>query len=704
MSFWDIFKRRPQVIQGPPPPAEKSFDNGVGLSVISGMQYGATRRGVGETLAAFQTSPWFRGVVARVAWAAAVEPWKVMAVRAMRGKKDFVSHWQFKQAASFETRNKIEKELKQAGRLVEIEDHPFVKLLADPCPALTGVDMRFVLFGSLAVAGEIGMSLVRAPGKPPEEMWPVPAHWIVRRPGDPGSSGNWQVRIGNSIRAFSEDEFILFRNPTLENPYGRGSGFGIALNDELELDEYISKYEKTFFQHRGRPDLVFTVTAGDAGELRRQKERFQEEYGDARKSGRSMWVRGDDIKVQELSQKMIDMDATQKRTWIKDLVREVLGVPPEIMGDVKDSNRSTINDARYILAELSTIPMLERLCAQFQKHVIPMYDDRLVCAYADPRPDDREYKLKVATAAPWSITRGEWRVMSGHEDRGKADNVHEVPQNLIEVPGPLFVQRSISSTHRDLVLSALRQKMVTDTDVNAIADALDGSPLETEMSPELEQTVSTWGARTMAAVESGAAFDMVDPAVVAHLEDFSAARVGMINKTTRKALRATLGAGVANGMGADELRRAVQDQFSQFSKTRAMNIARTEVNRSANFGVFEGHRQSGVVQQRGWLATLDDRTRDLHAGLNGQIRAIDKPFEIEGYKTMYPGGSGDAEFDVACRCTTYAVVSTPRAAPAMILKSFIDETDKDERRVVAAVRRAFAQQLDQVLGMLEKLS
>ena len=55
-----------------------------------------------------------------------------------------------------------------------------------------------------------------------------------------------------------------------------------------------------------------------------------------------------------------------------------------------------------------------------------------------------------------------------------------------------------------------------------------------------------------------------------------------------------------------------------------------------------------VVKQ--WDATLDSRTRPHHAQLDGQIRELDKPFEVASRKAMYPSGFGIASEDILCRC------------------------------------------------------
>ena len=55
-----------------------------------------------------------------------------------------------------------------------------------------------------------------------------------------------------------------------------------------------------------------------------------------------------------------------------------------------------------------------------------------------------------------------------------------------------------------------------------------------------------------------------------------------------------------------------------------------------------------IVKQ--WDATLDGQTRPNHRQLDGQIRELDEPFEVNGMKVDCPGGFGIASEDCNCRC------------------------------------------------------
>ncbi|QDK70336.1 phage minor head protein [Lactococcus protaetiae] len=100
--------------------------------------------------------------------------------------------------------------------------------------------------------------------------------------------------------------------------------------------------------------------------------------------------------------------------------------------------------------------------------------------------------------------------------------------------------------------------------------------------------------------------------------------------------------------------------ISEASYRQALTIARTEGGRIRSNTTQQGYeeaRAKGVDLQKQWMATLDVRTRQDHSQLDGQIRDIDEPFEVNGYEGQGPRLFGIAEEDINCRCTTVTVVN-----------------------------------------------
>lgn len=86
-------------------------------------------------------------------------------------------------------------------------------------------------------------------------------------------------------------------------------------------------------------------------------------------------------------------------------------------------------------------------------------------------------------------------------------------------------------------------------------------------------------------------------------------------------------------------------------------IARTETTRAANLGAKTLFETWGV-ERKEWLSTMDDRTRDTHKDVNGQIVNINTPFTLSnGIEIMQPGdSSAPLSETAACRCTILPVI------------------------------------------------
>ena len=128
--------------------------------------------------------------------------------------------------------------------------------------------------------------------------------------------------------------------------------------------------------------------------------------------------------------------------------------------------------------------------------------------------------------------------------------------------------------------------------------------------------------------------------------------LGVDVKNLRKVIAAEISRGIATNMSYSDMARNVADQTG-IAKNRARSIVITESHRiqeeaAQNARVKAKEQGCKIVKQ--WDATLDGRTRDTHRRLDGQIREVDEPFEIDGKTAMQPGGFGIAEEDINCRC------------------------------------------------------
>lgn len=111
---------------------------------------------------------------------------------------------------------------------------------------------------------------------------------------------------------------------------------------------------------------------------------------------------------------------------------------------------------------------------------------------------------------------------------------------------------------------------------------------------------------------------------------------------------------------ADKLARDVTDSTANwkrgnpnnaFTETRAKEIA---LNESSLFYNQKSHSEkSRKYQYHVWHAHTDEVTRKAHYLADGQVKPINEPFNIGGYRMMYPMDNSlgaPPEMIVNCRC------------------------------------------------------
>lgn len=129
-------------------------------------------------------------------------------------------------------------------------------------------------------------------------------------------------------------------------------------------------------------------------------------------------------------------------------------------------------------------------------------------------------------------------------------------------------------------------------------------------------------------------------------------RLGKDTKVLSKQIAGEISRGIASASMYSEISRNIAG-YCGISKNKTMRIARTESHRIQCKATADAQRKAkekgaDVVKQ--WDASLDGKTRDTHRELDGQIRELDEPFEVQGMTAMQPGDFGDPAEDCNCRC------------------------------------------------------
>lgn len=130
--------------------------------------------------------------------------------------------------------------------------------------------------------------------------------------------------------------------------------------------------------------------------------------------------------------------------------------------------------------------------------------------------------------------------------------------------------------------------------------------------------------------------------------------LGVDAKALKKSIRQEITRGIASGMHYQDIARNIKEA-SNAPLSRAKTIARTESHRIQQASTYDAQKAAkkrGADVVKMWDSTLDGRTRSTHRHLDGQIREVEEPFEMDGKKAMFPGEFGDPAEDCNCRCVS----------------------------------------------------
>lgn len=191
------------------------------------------------------------------------------------------------------------------------------------------------------------------------------------------------------------------------------------------------------------------------------------------------------------------------------------------------------------------------------------------------------------------------------------------------------------------------------------------------------------------ALKQATSLDMASDLVVDFLETLGNEFVLEIQETTRDQLIETIREGIEAAESYQEIVGRVVGVYEDLRGYRAERIARTEVLRSLNFGSWVAYKQSGVVVEKEWLATMDDRVRDAHSQADGQRVGIDESFNVGGEELMYPvDPAGSATNTIHCRCTTIPITVFQREVYDVLEKN---KKNRKVKKIMKAVSEKMAE-------------
>ena len=132
-----------------------------------------------------------------------------------------------------------------------------------------------------------------------------------------------------------------------------------------------------------------------------------------------------------------------------------------------------------------------------------------------------------------------------------------------------------------------------------------------------------------------------------------------VSKTTTEKIMRVITEGAKDGLSTDQIIINILDRVAapEITVSRAETIARTETLTAVSIGQAAAAKNAAEVipgLKKGWLTVGDDRVRDSHAAVDGELVGTQEKFSNG---LLYPRDTraGDASDVINCRCTLILV-------------------------------------------------
>lgn len=517
--------------------------------------------------------------------------------------------------------------------LVEIETHKILNLLDNPNPEQGGEEFFEAYLSYLLIAGNSYVEGVPA-GRPPVELWTLRPDRTKVIPDKQKRIGGYRYQAGGGKVDLKVEDVMhtKFFHPT-EDWYGLSPLEAAAR--AVDRDNAAEAWNTALLQNGGRPMGALTTEGELSPEQRSDLKAALDERAGPKEAGRPLLLEGG-LKWEEMGLTPRDMDWLAAQKWSLQRICGAYGYPQLLLDPEAGGSFSTDQQAaRVQLYQDSVLPLLNHVYGDLNRWLVPKFGEDLLLAY----DVDGIEALQEDRNEAWQRTDD---VRMTLDERREAVGLDALPNGAGQV---IILPTGVSVRPADDVI----------TDPNPPPDPVDPSS-DPNADPAAAKRRSRKDAGTLPS-------DWWSEGAEQWVLEVTGLKVTQVTDTTRAVISALISEGIKEGESMPKIAARLRATFDDFSATRSLLIARTEVIGAANAGGRFAALSTGLDLEHEWLATLDERTRPDHAEADGQRRKMHEPFDVGGHHGMFPGDPTLPPSEVCnCRCTeVYVSPSSKRS-------------------------------------------
>jgi len=546
----------------------------------------------------------------------------------------------------------------------------------------------------------------------PEEIWTF-SHSKFK----PKLVGNTLIsyefrRDSHTRMILKPHEVLVFRYYNPEHSFWGVSPLEAA-RQAAEQDHLASQFNRAFFENGANPGGIMTFPDGiPQQEIERYRSMLEARHQGAERAFKTM-IFGGQADYKQLEIKHKDMDFLAQKKWSREAICACFGVPKAEIQVYEDINYATALSTDRSFWQKTLIPIMRLIEATLRAQFFIPYDGgntwgKFDCSAIPALQEDLDKQVERATklfgmGIPFNKINE--RLDLGFEDVEGGDTGYlpislipagtEPPQRGLPAPEPEKTLPLLSTVHvkeKPIHTPSQAEYWKTFVRVNKAAEQTfqrsmrkyvgevktwannvlskyraptDIPATEFDIETKFNQRLQDLAEDNYYKVVNGYAptierniqaagyqfkFDVSDPRIVGYVEG-KVNKVVQINETMRDQIKGAIEDALTNNETIGELQNRISTVMGD-TRARSLRIARTETSSAANGVEFESYRQAGV-QEKMWIASLDEVTRDSHIEAMGQGNIPTNQVFSNGL--MFPGEpSAPVEEIVNCRCTLMA--------------------------------------------------
>lgn len=609
------------------------------------------------------------------------------------------------------------------------ENHPVLELIEAPSDYLSTYDLWYQTVLILQLFGESFWLLSGgSKGKPQEITIFHPE--AVRDEVKNGKLLGWRFQLPNGAWSGVIDilDVVHFRIYDPGKPF-RGTSplesAGLATSGDIAAQ----KYNLDFFNRGAVPDgIVWTEQDIDTTTADEVKERWKQNH-----QGKSheIDVLGSGFQYQATHVTSRDSEFIDGRKLNREEIAAAFSVPMVVLGLLEGATYSNTDGQLKTFWQIKLKPTMALLASSIDKHLVrdktlkSGFDLSEVVELQEAHKDKADTASKYF-AMGWPLNQINEVLKLGfqpveHGDVGylpfslqPVDQIGAEDEDEDAIEGELIdddkepKQLPAGEKTFDLerMLARMQRRMIpaiarADKSINiqSIIDLIkdDDERLKSISSSFYRQAYQIGHEQMAELLGLDVKFDLKDPRAKAFIEE-KILRITDINDTTAEKIRKILTAGVDEGQSVDQIAKSIKEAFNDFSDTRSVMIARTEVAQAVNGGRFGLLEEEGADSHE-WLNSADDRVRESHIAEDGNVVKVGESFPIT--RLLYPcDPNGDPEEIIQCRCISLPAEAS-RAVRIANRKQFARQTVAawvpTEKRFQKALKKYFFTQRASIL-------